>query len=98
MPEFIEQEVADLRESSSHEETTVLVGCEGDRDELGQSIREISGQVEGQIGRTTLRVSIPKSGIDDLCEIDSVVSVELDADDVMPQSQRNFRHQTGSMM
>lgn len=90
MPEFIERDVRALRSASSSEHTTLLVGAEENRDELGDEIVDIGGEVLTKIGRSGLRISIPKAKIDTLCKIESVVSVERDKDDVYPQNQGNL--------
>jgi len=90
MPEFIERDVRALRDASSSEHTTLLVGTEDNRDELGERITDIGGEVLDRIGRSGLRISIPKAKIDPLCEIESVVSVERDKNDVYPQNQGNL--------
>lgn len=100
MAEFIEPEIRDMRDSTSQEETTLLVGCAGDRDELVNTIEDVGGQVQELIGRTTLLVSISKSDVGQLCDIESVVSVERDAEDIETHSSANgnFAHPTDSMM
>lgn len=90
MPEFIEQDVRALRGDSSSERTTLLVGSEVDRDELREDIEAINGEVLDYVGRTSLRVSIPISEVDRLCEIETVLSIERDKDDVYPQNQGNL--------
>lgn len=98
MPEFIASEVRGMHGSSSSERTSLLVGCDGDRDELGEAIENIGGDVQDQVGRTTLLVSIPRSDVDQLCGLDSVISVEQDKTDIETHSSGNFTHQTDSMM
>lgn len=98
MTEFIGRDVRSMRDSSSSERTTLLVGCENDRDELADEVEELHGTVESYLGRTTLRVSIRKSEVDELCEKETVISVERDKDDVKLQSTGNFGHRNGSMM
>lgn len=90
MPEFIERDVRALRGTSSSERTILLVGAKGDRDELKEKIESINGEVFDYIGRSTLRVSLPKSQVDSLCEIETIVSIERDKDDVYPQNQGNL--------
>jgi len=90
MPEFIERDVRPLRGASSSEHTILLVGTEDNRDELGDKIADIGGEILDRIGRSGLRISIPQAKVDDLCEIESVASVELDKDDVYPQNQGNL--------
>lgn len=98
MVEFIERDIRHLRDSSNSERTTLLVGYDGDPDELAETIEALDGRIQDRIGRTTLRVLIPKSEVGQLFEIDSIISIERDKDDVALQSQGNFRHQTDSMM
>lgn len=90
MPEFIERDVRALRGASSSEHTTLLVGAEGDRDELSEEIEDHGGEVLDYIGRSALRISLPKSQVDALCEIETVRSIERDKDDVLPQDQGNL--------
>lgn len=92
MPEFIEQDVRAMRGDSSSEHTTLLVGSEGGsaREELRDNIEAIGGEVLDSIGRSSLRVSIPVSEVDELCEIEHALSVERDKDDVYPQNQGNL--------
>lgn len=92
MPEFIEPDVRAMRGNSSSERTTLLVGIEGEsnRDELREDIGALGGEVLDSVGRSALRVSIPKSEVDQLCEFERVLSVERDKDDVRTQNQGNL--------
>jgi len=98
MPGFIEQDVRAMRGVSSTERTLLLVGCEGDRDELSEAVEEIGAEVTDRVGRAALRVSIQKRDIDDLCKLEEVVSVERDKDDVRPQNQGNLKRRRDSTM
>lgn len=90
MPEFIERDVRALRDASSSEPITLLVGTRGDREELRDEIEDIEGEVVDFIGRSSLRVSIPKYKVDHLCQIETVLSIERDKNDVRPQNSGNL--------
>jgi hypothetical protein len=99
MPEFIDREVSRIRDSSSSEPITLLVGFDQDSDELIDAVENLDGNVEDQIGRSTLQISIPKSAVDQLCELDSAISIEPDKDDVYTQGAgENFEHRNDLMM
>jgi hypothetical protein len=98
MPEFIDQEVRDLQGSESDERVTLLIGYDGDRDELTTALTELDGDVEDHLGRTTVKAQLPKSKIDAVCDLSGVLSVELDEADVTQLNQGNFEHRTDSIM
>lgn len=81
MPEFIERDVQALRDSSSTESVVLLVGTRGDRVDLRSEIESIGGEVLSEVGKTTLRISISESLVDDLCQSDSIQSIEPDKND-----------------
>ena len=87
-----------MRSSSSSESATLLVGYEGESDELEGAITALGGEITGRIGSTSLRVTLPQSKIDTLCGIESVTAVELDSDEVRTLDAGGFRPQTDSMM
>lgn len=91
MPEYIDPDVAELRESDSDERVTLLVGVSGDRDDFRAKIVERGASVDDTLGQATLRVTAPKSLINELCEIDGLTSVELERDDVRILDQGNGR-------
>ena len=67
MTEYIDTAVTRLRDSSRDDETTLLVGVSGDRDDVATRIEQSGGTVTAKLGRATLRVTAPESRIDDLC-------------------------------
>lgn len=91
MPEYIDTAVTRLRDSSSNVETTLLIGVSGDRDEVAARIEESGGIVNAQLGRATLRVTVPESIIDDLCELDGLKSIEIEREDVRTLDEGNGR-------
>lgn len=91
MTGFIEWDVRDLRDSTSSETVTLLVGYEEDRESLVDNIEEAGGQVDEIIGRTTILVTIEKRNVDALCEIESILAIEKDKDDVRLQKGGNSK-------
>ncbi|WP_018258732.1 hypothetical protein [Halomicrobium katesii] len=89
MPEYIDAGVAELRDSESDDEVTLLVGVSGDRDEFATRVEECAGTVTAQIGQATLRVTAPESAVDALCELDGLKSIEIERDDVRTLSEGN---------
>lgn len=82
MPEYIDPDVRDLRDSNSEEEITLLLGVSGDRDEFAKRVERHDATVEGKIGHATVRVTGPKSVIDALGELEGLKSIEIDRDDI----------------
>jgi len=82
MPEYVDADVNTLRDSSSDNEITLLLGVSGDRDELATRAEQVGGLIEGKLGRATLRVTAPESVVDGLCELEGLKSIELDREDV----------------
>lgn len=82
MPEYIDTEVRDLRDSDSEEEITLLLGVSGDRKGFAGRVEQHDATVEDTIGHATLRVTGPKSVIDAICELEGLKSIEIDRDDV----------------
>lgn len=82
MPEYIDADVTSLRDSTGNEETTLLLGDSGDRDELITQVEKVDATVEGKLGQATVRVTAPESAIDDICELEGLKSIELDREDV----------------
>lgn len=89
MPEYIDAEVRALRDSNSEEEITLLLGVSGDRDEFAEQVTRHGVTVEATLGRATLRVTAPKSAVDELCELDGLKSIEIERDDVRILDQGN---------
>lgn len=98
MPEFIETGVQELRDSSSDELVTLLLGGYGSLDELRSDIESLGVTSVEEVGTTTLMVEIEASRVNDVCEIDSLASIELDSNDVYTQSESNFGSRPSSMM
>jgi hypothetical protein len=82
MPEYIDAEIEGLRDSTSDDEITVLLGISGDRDEFASRVVDEGGSVEARLGQATLLVSASESAIDDLCELQDLKSLEIERDDV----------------
>lgn len=97
MTQFIESDVEDFYDSRSSDIVTLLVGTDGDLDELDEQIVKLGGDVHDHVGRTTIKAGVPESNVEDLCELPSVISVEIDKRDVKPQAG-DFQHPRGSMM
>lgn len=91
MPEYIDAGVTALRDSSSDEETMLLLGVSGDRDEFATRVEQAGATVNATLGRATLRVTAPQSAIDDLCELDGLKSIEIERDDVRMLDEGNGR-------
>jgi hypothetical protein len=98
MAEFIEGSVRALFGSTETDPIQLLVGSRDNREELEAEISELGGVVQEEIGRTTLRVSIPEQSVEELCTLPNVDSVEMDANDVRLQASEDFRHRTNSTM
>ncbi len=82
MPEYIDPDVEEMRDSDSSDRATLLVGVSGDRDELQDRLDEHGVTVEDALGLATLRVTAAKSSVDVLCDLDGVKSIELEREDV----------------
>jgi len=89
MPEYIDAEVKVLRDSTSDDETTLLLGVSGDRDEFARRVEEIGATVDATLGQATLRVTTPESAIDRLCELEGLKSIEIERDDVRTLEEGN---------
>jgi hypothetical protein len=101
MTEFIEGDVKALYGSGSADRVRLLVGYEGDdsvADELEADIEALDGEVIDHVGRVTLRVELPESQVESLCNLSDVVSVERDKRDVDLQDGTDFQPRTSSMM
>jgi len=78
MTQFIASDVEDLYDSRSSDIVTLLVGTDGALDELHEQIVELDDDVHDHVGRTTIKAGVPESTVTDICELPSVISVELD--------------------
>jgi hypothetical protein len=87
MPEFVEPAVRHLRDSDSHDRVRLLVGCGGDRDELGERLRALDVERVDEVGNTTLCVELPASEAGRLWALDGVRSIE--PDDTAVEAQGN---------
>lgn len=96
MPEFVDREVERMRASTSSEEVTLLVGFDGDRDELRDDLHELGGEVHEYLGKTTVATSLPESEVDSVCDIEGVLSVEKNKNDVRTLNEGNLNRQSGS--
>jgi len=94
MPEFIADGVKQLFGSSSPETVELLIGVDGDTDRVKADIQEFGGEIKAEVGRTTLRANVPVSEIEALCEVKSVISVELNRKDVYTQEGNLHPDQT----
>ena len=91
MPEYIDAEIRALRDSSSDDEITLLLGVSGDRDEFASWVEQLGATVNASLGRATLRVTAPQSAIDGLCELDGLKSIEIEREDVRTLDEGNGR-------
>lgn len=84
MPEYVEPAVRDLCGRESDEVVDLLVGVSGDRTELARDIQRLDSRIESleQIGRASLRVSVPISSINRICDLEGAKSIEMDERDV----------------
>lgn len=84
MPEYVEPAVRDLCEQESDEMVDLLLGVSGDRASFARNLQRLDSQIETpeQIGRASLRASVPVDSINRICELDGAKSIELDARDV----------------
>lgn len=82
MPAYIDAAVTALRESDGDAEVALLLGVDGDRAEVADRVEALGGSVDARLGRATLRVIVPESAVDALCELDGLTSIERDRDDV----------------
>lgn len=98
MPEFIESGVREVRGSDSHSTIGLLVGYKAGHDEFEDALSGVETENIEAVGKTTFRVSLPENEVDSICNLEGVVSVELDKDDVYTLESEDFRSQTGSMM
>lgn len=89
MPEYIDPEVESLRGSSSETTVTLLLGVSGELDANIETVERTGATVETTLGRATLRVTAPKSVIDDLIALEDVTSIERERDDVRPLNEGN---------
>jgi len=89
MPEYIDAEIRTLRDSSSDDEITILLGVSGDRDEFARRVEGIGATVEATLGQATLRVTTPESVIDQLCELEGLKSIEIEREDVRTLDEGN---------
>lgn len=89
MPEYIDPDVRDLRDSNSEEEITLLLGVSGDPDGFAKRVERLDATVEGKIGHATVRVTGSKSVIDALCELKGLKSIEIDRDDIQVLDRGN---------
>jgi len=98
MPEYIESGVRDLRGSTSDQRVTLIVGGYASLDELESELEEISPISMERIGSISLKIEIEEARVSQVCELESVASVEFDAEDVYPQSASGFPSRPGSMI
>lgn len=89
MPAYIDAAVNDLRESDADDEAALLLGVDGDRSEVAARVEALGGAVDARLGRATLRVIVPESAVDAVCELDGLTSIERDRDDVQVLDQGN---------
>lgn len=89
MLQYIDAGVEDLRASRSSEEVTLLLGVAEERDDVVTRLEQFGAHVEATLGRTTIRVTVPKSAVDSLCELEGLKSIEIDREDVRTLDQGN---------
>ena len=91
MPEYVDPAVEKLRDSESEDRVTLLVGVSGDREDVQERLRKHGATVEDSLGRATIRVTVPTSQVDVLCDLDGVKSIEIERDDVRILDSGNGR-------
>lgn len=91
MPEYIDAEVTTLRDSTSDDEITLLLGVSGDRDEFASRVEAVGATVDAKLGQATLRVTTLKSAIGQLCELERLKSIEIEREDVRTLDEGNGR-------
>jgi hypothetical protein len=82
MPEYVDPQVESMRESDNSNSISLLLGVSDLQNEIIGSIEETGATVEDTLGQATLRVVASESGLDALCNLDGVKSIEIDRDDV----------------
>lgn len=97
MAGYIESSVQRMLDSASTERVTLLVGYEAPEDEIKADINRLDGEVLDEVGRSTLRVTIPEKKIADLSDHSGILSIEPDNNDVRQQNSGNS-HPPTSMM
>ncbi|WP_135305412.1 hypothetical protein [Haloarcula amylovorans] len=91
MPEYIDPGVTKLRDSSSDDTITLLLGVSGDREEFIARVEQLGATVEASLGQATVRVTSPKATVNELCELDGLKSIELEREDVRTLDEGNDR-------
>ena len=91
MPEYIDADVRELRDSDGAGKVTLLLGVSGDRDKFATRVEQVGATVNATLGRATLRVTAPESAIDDLCELEGLKSIEIEREDVRMLDEGNGR-------
>ena len=91
MPEYIDTDVKSLRDSSSDDEVTLLLGVSGDRDKFATRVEQVGATVNATLGRATLRVTTSESAVDDLCGLEGLKSIEIEREDVRTLDEGNGR-------
>lgn len=89
MLQYIDAGVEDLRSSRSSDEVTLLLGVVEERDDVITRLEQFGAHVETTLGRATIRVTIPESAVDSLCELEGLKSIEIDRADVQTLDQGN---------
>jgi hypothetical protein len=82
MPQYVERSVREFQSNGGDSRATLLLGVDGDREELSEELNCWGVQVEDEIGRATLRVVAPREAIARLRELDKITSIEFDEHDV----------------
>jgi hypothetical protein len=82
MPRYVDPQVESMRDSDNSTAVTLLLGVSHPQSEVIESVEETGVTVEDTLGHATLRVTASESGIDALCELDGVTSIEIDRNDV----------------
>jgi len=81
MAQFIESEVAQLRENAtSGESVTLVIGvAEGARKTVREQVRAAGATSVETLPFNSLQVTLPETSVDTVCEIPDIESVELDS-------------------
>lgn len=89
MPEYVEPAVRELCEKESDEMVDLLLGVSGDRMEFARNVQRLDSRIQNpeQVGRKSLRVSVPIDSVSGVCGLDGTKSIEVDEPDVRTHTE-----------
>lgn len=77
--EYVDEAVHRLAESPREGESVlVAIGVTGDRTTVREHIDSLGGEVRKTLPYDTLRVEVPETGLEDLCSMPGLESVEME--------------------